>query len=145
MLTGLKGSKQFNFIDCPRKLAEHAEHEQEKIPLATLDQEEDLKFFHNILELTLKNTKISIKVGSTALQVTSAERTKVLGKSIFLNDRYYATEIEDICLVDENQFTLTTANQGSPLTVMYHEYKAIVQCIIHIRNHWECVHSHDQW
>lgn len=80
---------------------------------------------------------ITFQVGSTAVQVTSAERTKVLGQSVFLNDIYYASEIEEICLVDENQFTLTIANQGTPLTFMHQECEAIVQSIIHIRTRWE--------
>ncbi|XP_019502518.1 PREDICTED: neurofibromin [Hipposideros armiger] len=137
LLTGLKGSKRLIFIDCPGKLAEHIEHEQQKLPAATLALEEDLKVFHNALKLAHKDTKVSIKVGSTAVQVTSAERTKVLGQSVFLNDIYYASEIEEICLVDENQFTLTIANQGTPLTFMHQECDAIVQSIIHIRTRWE--------
>uniref|UniRef100_A0A8C4LYT1 Neurofibromin n=1 Tax=Equus asinus asinus TaxID=83772 RepID=A0A8C4LYT1_EQUAS len=137
LLTGLKGSKRLIFIDCPGKLAEHVEHEQQKLPAATLALEEDLKVFHNALKLAHKDTKVSIKVGSTAVQVTSAERTKVLGQSVFLNDIYYASEIEEICLVDENQFTLTIANQGTPLTFMHQECEAIVQSIIHIRTRWE--------
>lgn len=78
-----------------------------------------------------------LKVGSTAVQVTSAERTRVLGQTVFLNDIYYASEIEEICLVDENQFTLTIANQGTPLTFMHQECEAIVRSIIHIRTRWE--------
>lgn len=78
-----------------------------------------------------------VQVGSTAVQVTSAERTRVLGQTVFLNDIYYASEIEEICLVDENQFTLTIANQGTPLTFMHQECEAIVQSIIHIRTRWE--------
>lgn len=77
------------------------------------------------------------QVGSTAVQVTSAERTRVLGQTVFLNDIYYASEIEEICLVDENQFTLTIANQGTPLTFMHQECEAIVRSIIHIRTRWE--------
>lgn len=69
--------------------------------------------------------------------MTSAERTRVLGQPVFLNDVYYASEIEEICLVDESQFTLTMANQGTPLTFMHQECDAIVQSIIHIRSRWE--------
>lgn len=69
--------------------------------------------------------------------MTSAERTRVLGQPVFLNDVYYASEIEEICLVDESQFTLTMANQGTPLTFMHQECDAIVQSIIHIRTRWE--------
>ncbi|XP_039197194.1 neurofibromin isoform X2 [Crotalus tigris] len=137
LLTGLKGSKRLVFIDSPGKLAEHIDHEQQKLPAATLALEEDLKVFHNALKLAHKDTKVSIKVGSTAVQVTSAERTRVLGQTVFLNDIYYASEIEEICLVDENQFTLTIANQGTPLTFMHQECEAIVQSIIHIRTRWE--------
>lgn len=164
LLTGLKGSKRLQFIDSPAKMAEHIEPEQQKLPAATLILEEDLKVFHNALKLAHKDTKVSIKVsprharervcrgrahepeppdlllfqvGSTAVQVTSAERTRVLGQSVFLNDVYYASEIEEICLVDESQFTLTMANQGTPLTFMHQECDAIVQSIIHIRSRWE--------
>ncbi|XP_070591407.1 neurofibromin isoform X3 [Erythrolamprus reginae] len=137
LLTGLKGSKRLIFIDSPGKLAEHIDHDQQKLPAATLALEEDLKVFHNALKLAHKDTKVSIKVGSTAVQVTSAERTRVLGQTVFLNDIYYASEIEEICLVDENQFTLTIANQGTPLTFMHQECEAIVQSIIHIRTRWE--------
>ncbi|XP_048125392.1 neurofibromin isoform X7 [Alosa alosa] len=137
LLTGLKGSKKLLFIDSPARLAEHVEPDQQKLPAATLALEEDLKVFHNALKLAHKDTKVSIKVGSNAVQVTSAERTRVLGQSVFLNDIYYASEIEEICLVDENQFTLTIANQGTPLTFMHHECEAIVHSIIHIRTRWE--------
>ncbi|XP_016516898.1 neurofibromin isoform X3 [Poecilia formosa] len=137
LLTGLKGSKRLQFIDSPAKLAEHIEQDQQKLPAATLTLEEDLKVFHNALKLAHKDTKVSIKVGSTAVQVTSAERTRVLGQPVFLNDVYYASEIEEICLVDESQFTLTMANQGTPLTFMHQECDAIVQSIIHIRTRWE--------
>ncbi|KAI4887780.1 hypothetical protein NFI96_026245 [Prochilodus magdalenae] len=137
LLTGLKGSKKLLFIDSPARLAEHIEPDQQKLPAATLSLEEDLKVFHNALKLAHKDTKVSIKVGSNAVQVTSAERTRVLGQSVFLNDIYYASEIEEICLVDENQFTLTIANQGTPLTFMHQECEAIVHSIIHIRSRWE--------
>lgn len=58
------------------------------------------------------------KVGSTAIQITLSDKTKVSGQSVFLNDIYYSSETEEICLVDENQFNLTTANQGTPFTFM---------------------------
>lgn len=90
------------------------------------------------LDLSFLNPlSVPVQVGSTAVQVTSAERTRVLGQPVFLNDVYYASEIEEICLVDESQFTLTMANQGTPLTFMHQECDAIVQSIIHIRTRWE--------
>ena len=33
---------------------------------------------------------------------------------MLLNDVYYASEIEEVCLVDDNQFTLTIANEPGP-------------------------------
>lgn len=42
---------------------------------------------------------IFFKVGPTAIQVTSAEKTKVIGHSVLLNDVYYASEIEEVCYV----------------------------------------------
>ncbi|CAF1523586.1 unnamed protein product [Rotaria sordida] len=65
----------------------------------------------NALKLSDKDTKVAIKVGPQAIQVTSNETTKVLGHNVLLNDVYYASEIEEVCLVNDNQFTLTIANQ----------------------------------
>ncbi|CAF3916689.1 unnamed protein product, partial [Rotaria sordida] len=81
----------------------------------TLLLEEDLKVFKNALKLSDKDTKVAIKVGPQAIQVTSNETTKVLGHNVLLNDVYYASEIEEVCLVNDNQFTLTIANQHSQL------------------------------
>ncbi|XP_076842556.1 neurofibromin-like [Brachyhypopomus gauderio] len=62
LLTGLKGSKKLLFIDSPARLAEYVEPDQQKLPVATLSLEEDLKMFHNALKLAHKDTKVSIKV-----------------------------------------------------------------------------------
>ncbi|KAM6970361.1 neurofibromin-like [Aplochiton taeniatus] len=137
LLTGLKGSKKLLFIDSPARLAEYIEPDQQKLPVATLALEEDLKVFHNALKLAHKDTKVSIKVGTSAVQVTSSERARVLGQHVFLNDVYYASEVEEICGGEEGQFTLTMANQGTPLTFMQQECDVIVQSIIHIRTRWE--------
>lgn len=125
------------FLDHPSKLNEFIDLEQQKLPGATLSLDEDLKVFHNALKLSHKDTKVSIKVGPTAIQITSAERTKVLAHSIYLNDVYYASEIEEVCLVDDNQFTLTITNESGPLSFIHNDCDAIVQAIIHIRNRWE--------
>lgn len=99
--------------------------------------EEDLKVFNNALKLSHKDTKVSIKVGPTAIQITAAEKTKVLGIPVLLNDVYYASEIEEVCLVDDNQFTLTIANENTPLSFIHNDCDSIVQAIIHIRTRWE--------
>ncbi|XP_067288573.1 neurofibromin isoform X4 [Pseudorasbora parva] len=137
LLTSLKGSKKLVFIDSPARLADHVEPEEQKLPAATLALEEDLKVFHNGVKRHYKETRVSIKVGSTAVQVASSDRTRVLGQAVLLNDIYYASEIEEICLVDESQFTLTIANQGTPLTFIHQECESIVHSIIHIRTRWE--------
>lgn len=132
-----QGNRKIVFLDHPSKLNEFIDLEQQKLPGATLSLDEDLKVFHNALKLSHKDTKVSIKVGPTAIQITSAERTKVLAHSIYLNDVYYASEIEEVCLVDDNQFTLTITNESGPLSFIHNDCDAIVQAIIHIRNRWE--------
>nr|XP_023020941.1 neurofibromin isoform X3 [Leptinotarsa decemlineata] len=133
----MKGSRKIAFVESPAKLAEFIDLDQQKLPGATLSLEEDLKVFANALKLSHKDTKVSIKVGPTAIQITSAEKTKVLSHQVFLNDIYYASEIEEVCLVDDNQFTLTIANEGGPLSFIHNDCDSIVQAIVHIRNRWE--------
>lgn len=125
------------FIDSSNKLNEYIDTEQQKLPGATLSLDEDLKVFNNALKLSHKDTKVAIKVGPTALQVTAVEKTKVLGHSVLLNDVYYASEIEEVCLVDDNQFTLSITNESGQLSFIHNDCDNIVQAIIHIRNRWE--------
>lgn len=103
ILAPLKGNRKLIFLDAPVKLNEVIDVEQQKLPGATLSLDEDLKVFNNALKLSHKDTKVSIKVGPTAVQITSAEKTKVLAHSVLLNDVYYASEIDEITLVDDNQ------------------------------------------
>ena len=58
--------------------------------------EEDLKISNNALKLSHKDTKVTIKVGPNATQITSAEKLRVLGHQVLLNDIYYASEIEEV-------------------------------------------------
>lgn len=83
-------------MDKPSRLHEFIAPDQLKLPGGTLSLEEDLKVFNNALKLSHKDTKVSIKVGTNAIQVTSSEKTKVLGHSVLLNDVYYASEIEEV-------------------------------------------------
>ncbi|KAF5281228.1 hypothetical protein FQR65_LT14821 [Abscondita terminalis] len=137
LLAPLKGIRKLIFIDSAAKLNDVIEIDQQKLPGATLSLDEDLKVFNNALKLSHKDTKVAIKVGPTAIQITSSEKTKVLSHSVLLNDVYYASEIEEVCLVDDNQFTLTIANESGPLSFIHNDCDAIVQAIIHIRNRWE--------
>lgn len=43
-------------------LSEIIEHDQQKLPGATLSLDEDLKVFNNALKLSHKDTKVAIKV-----------------------------------------------------------------------------------
>ena len=61
----------------------------------------------------------------------------MLGHQVLLNDVYYASEIEEVCLVDDNQFTLTISNESGPLSFIHNDCDSIVQAIIHIRTRWE--------
>jgi len=37
-----------------------------------------------------------LQVGPNAIQITSAEKLRVLGHQVLLNDVYYASEIEEV-------------------------------------------------
>ncbi|KAK2587535.1 hypothetical protein KPH14_003672 [Odynerus spinipes] len=137
ILAPLKGNRKVVFIDGPGRLNDVIDIEQQKLPGATLSLDEDLKVFTSALKLSHKDTKVSIKVGPTAIQITSAEKCKVLSHSVLLNDVYYASEIEEVSLVDDNQFTLTISNEAGPLSFIHNDCDSIVQAIIHIRNRWE--------
>ncbi|KAL0809300.1 hypothetical protein ABMA28_011514 [Loxostege sticticalis] len=137
ILAPLRGNRKLVFIDNHSRLSEYVDVEQQKLPGATLALEEDLKVFSNALKLSHKDTKVAIKVGPTALQITSVEKTKVLGLPVLLNDVYYASEIDEVCLVDDNQFSLSIINEATPLSFIHNDCDNIVQSIIHIRNRWE--------
>ncbi|CAH8478803.1 unnamed protein product [Schistosoma turkestanicum] len=132
----IKGSRKLVFIDHPSRLNEYIEPDQQRLPAGTLVLEEDLRVFNGALKLSHKDTKVAIKVCTNAIQVTTTEKTKVLGHSVILNDVYYASEIEEVCLVDNNQFTLTILNDNGPLSFIHDACDSIVQAIIHIRTRW---------
>ncbi|CAK1546446.1 unnamed protein product [Leptosia nina] len=143
ILAPLRGNRKLIFIDNHARLCDYIDSEQQKLPGATLALEEDLKVFNNALKLSHKDTKVAIKVGPTALQITSVEKTKVLGFPVLLNDVYYASEIDEVCLVDDNQFSLSIVNEATPLSFIHNDCDNIVQSIIHIRNRWELSQPQD--
>ncbi|CAH0601988.1 unnamed protein product [Chrysodeixis includens] len=143
ILAPLRGNRKLIFIENHSRLSEYVDAEQQKLPGATLSLEEDLKVFNNALKLSHKDTKVAIKVGPTALQITSVEKTKVLGLPVLLNDVYYASEIDEVCLVDDNQFSLSIINESTPLSFIHNDCDNIVQSIIHIRNRCLCIPSNN--
>ncbi|KAF8561216.1 hypothetical protein P879_06676, partial [Paragonimus westermani] len=101
----IKGSRKLIFIDHPTRLNEYIEPDQQRLPGGTLVLEEDLRVFNNALKLSHKDTKVAIKVCTNAIQVTSTEKSKVLGISVILNDVYYASEIEEVGSDDSFAYT----------------------------------------
>lgn len=87
-LSALKGSRKLIFLDQINRLNEFMESGV-RLPSTTLTLEEDLKVFHGALKLSHKDTKVSIKLGTSAIQITSAERTKVLGHPVLLNGEWF--------------------------------------------------------
>jgi neurofibromin 1 len=71
ILSTIKGSRKLIFLDYVSRLNDSIEVDQEKFPGHTLSLEEDLKVFNNALKLSHKYTKVKIKVGPKAIQVTS--------------------------------------------------------------------------
>ncbi|XP_077995279.1 neurofibromin-like isoform X2 [Glandiceps talaboti] len=137
ILNCLKGNRKLFFIDQPNKLNDYIDADFQALPGATLSIDEDVKVFNSALKLSHRDTKVAIKLGTGALQITANEKSKVLGHPVLLNDIYYASEIEEVCLVDDNQFTLTIANAPMPLSFIHNDCDAIVQQIVHIRTRWE--------
>lgn len=136
ILAPLKNNRKIIFLDGLSKLNEFIEPEQQKLPGGTLSLDEDLKVFLGAVKMSHKDTKVVIKIGPTVIQVTSVEKCKVLSLPVLLNDIYYSSEIEEVCLVDDNQFTLTIANETGPLSFIHNDCDSIVQAIIHIRNRY---------
>ncbi len=58
------------------------------------------------------------QVGPNAIQVTSAEKSKVLGHSVLLNDVYYASEIEEVRRLTFAVISLTAQICPLPLECM---------------------------
>ena len=137
ILSILKGSKKLLFLDNLQRLNDFIDTDQQHLPVASLALNEDQKVFANALRLSNKDTKVNIKVGPSAIQVTSVEKCKILNHSVLLNDVYYASEIEGVCLVDDNQFTLTLVNEKGSLSFIHSDCETIVQAIIHIRTRYE--------
>jgi len=139
ILSILKGSKKLLFLDNLQRLNDFIDIDQQHLPTATLALNEDQKVFPNALRLSNKDTKVNYKIGPSAIQVTSVEKCKILNHSVLLNDVYYASEIEGVCLVDDNQFTLTLLNEKGSLSYsfIHNDAEAIVQATIHIRTRWE--------
>ncbi|XP_024879797.1 neurofibromin isoform X3 [Temnothorax curvispinosus] len=132
----LKGNRKIVFIDGQGKLSDVIDVEQLKLPGATLSLDEDLKVFTGALKLAHKELRVSVKIGPTTFQVMHTDRAKVLSHWVLLNDIYYASEIEDVCLLDDNSFVLTISIESVPLTFAHNDCDSIVQNIIHIRNRW---------
>jgi neurofibromin 1 len=136
-LAPLKNHRKLIFLDSMQRLNDYIDPSEQKLPQATLSLEQDLKVYTGLIRLSLKETKVNFKIGPNAIAITSAEKCKVLGHSVFLNDVHFANEIEEVCLVDENQFTLGLLNDPGYLSFIHNECETIVTNLIRIRTRWE--------
>ncbi|XP_071790650.1 neurofibromin-like isoform X1 [Asterias amurensis] len=138
ILTPFKGTRKLVFAETISKVSEFIEPVQQHLPKSTLSFDEDLKVFSNALKLseTHKDTKVSIKVGQFAMQVTFMDKVKVLGMPVLLNDIYHASEIDEVSLVDENTFTLTLQDVRT-LSFMHQESEEVTKAIHHIKTRWK--------
>lgn len=75
-----------------------------------------------------KKLKFSMSCGFSFIMIINCS---------ILNDIYYASEIEEVCLVDDNNITMTIQNETSPLSFIHNDCEAIVAAIIHIRTRYE--------
>ena len=112
LLIPLKGSRKLIFVESAQKLNDYIDIEQQRLPGATLSLEEDLKVFNTALKLSHKDTKVSIKVGPTAIQITSAEKTKVLGIPVLLSTAIMEGFYTFVEPVDSNLSTDTRLRQS---------------------------------
>ena len=65
---------------------------------------------------------LCFKVGPNAIQVTSSEKSKVLGHSVLLNDVYYASEIEEV------RFSLVWIK--NPLAIILEQLLRASECVL---------------
>jgi len=136
ILAPLKGNRKIVFLDGQGKLNDVIDVEQQKLPGATLSLDEDLKVFTGLTKLFHKEMRVSMKIGPTTLQITQMDRSKVLSQSVLLNDVYYAFEIEDVNLIDDNSFVLNISIETVSLTFSHNDCNNIVQNIKQIKNRW---------
>lgn len=136
-LSPLKNHRKLIFLDSMQRLSEYIDPGEQRLPQATLALEQDLKVYTGLIRLSQKETKVNFKIGPNSIAITSAEKSKVLGHSVFLNDVHFANEIEEVCLVDENQFTLGLLNDPGYLSFIHNECETIVTNLIRIRTRWE--------
>ncbi|XP_067932348.1 neurofibromin-like [Watersipora subatra] len=133
----LKNNPKLIFIDQRCQLNAYIEPEQQKLPGSTLSLEEDQKVFSSGLSITIKDTKCSIKIGQSAIQISSNEKSKVLGHQVLLNDVYYVAEIKEVSLVDDNQFTISISSESGPLSFIHADSESIVAALNHIKHRYQ--------
>ena len=134
----LKNNRKLMFLDSLNHLKNYIELDQQNLPAGTLALEDDLKIWLNALRLSLnKDLKADIKVGRESISVTTTDKTKVLGQSVILNDIFMASQIEEVCLVDDTQFTLSIQSEPVPLSFIHSDCDSIVAAIIRMRTKYE--------
>ena len=140
-LNSLKYNKKLIFLDSLQRLNDYIDPSEQRLPQPTIALEEDLKVYPGATRLHHKESKVTFKIGASSISVTTLEKSKVLGQQAILNDVYFASEIEEVCLVDENQFTLGLSHESGHLSFIHPDCDTIVTNVIRIRSLWELSQS----
>ena len=83
----IQNNRRLTFLDCPAKLNEYIDADQQKLPGATVNLEEDLKVFNSALRLSHKDTKVVIKVRARVKQCCR-NNTAYTTYNLYLNNVY---------------------------------------------------------
>ena len=140
-LGSLKNNRKIIFLDSLQRLNDYIDPSEQKLPQPTIALEEDLKVYPGATRLHHKESKVNFKIGASSISVTTLEKSKVLGQQAILNDVYFASEIEEVCLVDDNQFTLGLSHEPGHLSFVHPDCDTIVTNVIRIRSLWELSQS----
>ncbi|XP_071946540.1 neurofibromin-like [Antedon mediterranea] len=137
----LKGNRRLVFVESARKLEEYIDLDQQRLPKSTVSIDEDCTVFNGAQRRysdSNKDIKVTIKVGQSAIQITSIEKTKLLAHQVLLNDIYQIADVNEIILVEnENQFELSLRNEGRSLHFYHSNSNTVADEIQQIKNKYE--------
>ncbi|XP_047141766.1 neurofibromin isoform X1 [Hydra vulgaris] len=131
-----KNIQKIVIIDKLSKLYEYIENV--KLPSSTLTLENDIKRY-TVLKITMKGTVI-LKVNPTSVQLQSPDKVKVLGLSVYINDVFYASEIEKASSY-EDVLSLEFSSRTGILNFRTTQAAEIASYINNIHSRWNPSHS----
>ena len=83
---------------------------------------------NHLIEMVLLSTQNMLKLMGKKYSQFYAQKYCLPWRMLF---------VFQVCLVDDNQFTLTISNETGPLSFIHNDCDNIVHDIIHIRTRWE--------